>query len=121
MPAWRRALAQQVAYEGLPYFQRRLPTLGGHEARAVVTVGFQGVMRHASEAKVSRGVRATLGPRMDVSKLEPAGLVAPMAVFADKATATFVSGPNLATHGGFDAGSSTGSRGLRARGHGGLG
>src|SRR6188768_1999907 len=73
--------------------------LTGHEASTVVPVGFPGVGRLAPEAQVDSDVRAALAPRMYVSKFEAAGLVAAVAVFADKTAAPVVARPHLSPHG----------------------
>ena len=81
-----RLPAENVASKRLPHPQRLLILLAlvGHEARAVVAIGLQGVMRGAPEPEVLSGVRATLGKRLSVSKVEAARLVAAVAVFSDK-------------------------------------
>ena len=82
----------------------------------IVAVGFPGIVRVASEAQVDSGVRAALAPRMFVSKLDSAGLVAAVAAFADKAAATFVAEPHFAPHRGLYVTSPPG--GGRGRGRG---
>ena len=69
--------------------------LVGHEARAVVAVGFQSVVRWAPESQVLSGIRTTFGPWLPVSKLQAAGRVAAVAVLADKTAAPFVAWPHF--------------------------
>ena len=56
-----RLPSEHVASERLPHLQRLLLLLAlvGHEARAVVAIGFERVVRRAPEAEVLSGVRAT--------------------------------------------------------------
>src|SRR6187399_1726425 len=91
--------AYAVSSNRLPHFQGLPLALTGHVASTVVPVGFPRVVRLAPQAQVDSGVRAALAPRMAVSKLKATGLVAAVAVFADKTAAPVVARPHLSPHG----------------------
>src|SRR5690606_3393535 len=102
----RLADTHPVVSEWLSYFQKlerlrsRLPLLplGGHEACAVVAVGFESVVRGAPEFDVVSSVCTPFGPRLPVSELQATSRVAAVPVFADEATAPIVAWPYLSTH-----------------------
>ncbi len=79
--------AMHEAREWVPDLQRLPRPLVGHEACAVVAIGFRSIMRWAPEAKVISCVRTTFGPRLLVSELQAACRVAAMAVLGDETTA----------------------------------